>query len=171
MCGSPRSTDLPGKSTMTADTKSESPVGWHPASTLRSVPPQSASTREPLLWISAALRRPQSACGRPSCRPQGVVGGAPIPRSAIGWSSPSARRAARSGGSGSSRHRAHPPHPDQKANLSGGCGCPRARSETAGAAYQLPTTNRIMGPKLHVAGAPRKCNPAIEDSNPGPRQG
>src|SRR5207248_11622341 len=60
---------------------------------------------------------------------------------------------------------------DQKANLSRGCRRSSTRRVTAGAAYQVPTTNRITGPKLHAAGAPRKCSPAIDDSSPGRRRG
>jgi hypothetical protein len=38
-------------------------------------------------------------------------------------------------------------------------------------AYQLPETNRMIGPKLRAAGAPRKRRRGTEDSSPGRRTG
>ena len=48
---------------------------------------------------------------------------------------------------------------------------PRSLRASVRPAYQLPETKRIVGPKLHAAGAPRMCRPGTEDSNPEPRRG
>ena len=53
----------------------------------------------------------------------------------------------------------------------GRCPLPLAARATTGAAYQAPTTNRLMGPKLILAGAPTKCRPGTEDSSPRPSTG
>src|SRR5512139_3752851 len=50
-------------------------------------------------------------------------------------------------------------------------GRPVIAAVTELAPYQLPETNRCVGPKLHTAGAPRKCSPAIDDYIPDFRTG
>ena len=55
--------------------------------------------------------------------------------------------------------------------MSGSGGRPSTWRVSAGAAYAVPTTNRITGPKVCDAGAPMKCSPGSEDSSPVPRTG
>ena len=48
---------------------------------------------------------------------------------------------------------------------------PAMARATARPLYQPPDTKRMIGPKLHAAGAPRKCSPGTDDSIPAVSSG